>query len=61
MNPPSAKSNLEDLARYVHTVFVANHWAHAEQLDDGKYNTVEVLSEPRMVGMQRGELAELTR
>ena len=27
----------------------------------GEWHTCEVLSEPRMVGRQRGELAELTR
>lgn len=40
MSPTSANTDLGDLARHLHQTFVANHWAHAEQLADGKYNTV---------------------
>lgn len=40
MNSNNTNPALQDLARKLHETFVANHWAHAEQLADGSYNTL---------------------
>lgn len=40
MSSNETNSDLRNLASQLHKTFVANHWAHAEQLADGKYSTV---------------------
>jgi hypothetical protein len=40
MSSNDTNPTLRDLASQLHNTFVANHWAHAEQLSDGSYNTV---------------------
>jgi len=54
-NDPS--QDLRELASLLHSKFVANHWAHAEQCDDGSYRTVyKPLGESRIYSMlERGE------
>ena len=49
MSPPPTNTELEDLARLLHQTFVANHWAHAEQLADGKYSTVYRPLDPKRI------------
>ena len=40
MSPDVSAQDLRELASQLHSTFVANHWAHAEQCDDGSYRTV---------------------
>lgn len=40
MSTNDISPDLRELASQLHNTFVANHWAHAEQLADGSYQTV---------------------
>ena len=64
MNTAYGKPGEESLPFNVrHTVWPKTYQlAKSSAVDkEQQFETLEVLSEPRMVGMQRGELAELTR
>jgi hypothetical protein len=40
MSSNNSTSSLQALAGQLHSTFVANHWAHAEQLSGGNYRTI---------------------
>lgn len=57
MSSNESAQNLRELASQIHFTFVANHWAHAEQYDDGSYRTVyKPLGASRIYSLlERGE------
>ena len=57
MSSTKSTQDLRKLASQLHSTFVANHWAHAEQDDDGSYRTVDKpLGEFRIYSMlEKGE------